>query len=98
MSNAIYANGGWGIHVKNTIDPDAITAAQKIFGNFFGSPYQSSAGGLNAKGNVGQNNAPLAGYNPTYKGSAIVGLDANGNQHIKEAATARPTRGQPWRP
>ena len=93
LSNAIYANGGWGIHVKN-----AIAAAQKIFGNFFGSAYQSSAGGLNAKGNVGQNNAPLAGYNPTYKGSAIVGLDANGNQHIKEAATARPARGQPWRP
>ncbi len=93
LSNAIYANGGWGIHVNG-----AIAAAQKIFGNFFGTAYQSSAGGANARGNVGQNNAPLAGYTPIYKGSAIIGLDANGNQHRKDAGTARPVPGKPWRP
>ena len=74
----------------------------RVFGNYFGTALQSSTGTPNTGGNVGVGDTPetavvAAGFTPVFRGTAVVGLDANGNQHTRSLAGIRPIVRQPWR-
>jgi hypothetical protein len=72
-SNAIYANGSWGLNMKSSA-----SAAPKVFDNVFGSdPVQTSVND-NGAGNVAID-GKLAGT--PFKPVSTTALDSNGNQH-----------------
>lgn len=108
-SNAVFANGNWGINIVITnratgvqMTPNPFNLPHLIRGNFFGSAAGSTAGVANTLGNVGVNSAlaPVAlGFNPTIAANTVTATDRWGNRY------ARPTGGsggsainQPWRP
>jgi hypothetical protein len=97
-SNAIFANGGWGINIVNP----AVSSSQRVVGNYFGSIVKASAGVANTVGNVAVNSAlapaPLS-YNPRIPANSTLVVDKWGNQYVRPSSgTGTSGLKQPWRP
>jgi hypothetical protein len=91
-SNAIYGNGRWGVSIAST----ALTALQRVTGNYLGSGLFGSAPSRNTSGNVaiGDSRATTPDYTPVAK----TGLDGQNNQHATTTATvAKQQVAFPWR-
>jgi len=95
-SNAIFANGGWGLHVKikdntgKSTLPSPLNLPHKIVGNYFGSAAKATSGVANTLGNVGVNTslAPTTlGFNPTIPAKSVFVVDKWGNQYVRPSAT-----------
>lgn len=92
-SNAIYGNGRWGVSIAST----ALTALQRVTGNYLGTGLFGSAPSRNTGGNVaiGDSRATTPDYTPAAK----TGLDGQNNQHATTTATVAQRRvAFPWRP
>jgi hypothetical protein len=97
-SNAIYANGKYGVNVMARATP----ASQNIRNNYFGTVARATSGVANTLGNVAVESAlaPAAlGYNPTIAANAVTAKDRYGNQYSRPGAgTGGSGIQQPWRP
>ena len=97
-SNAIYANGKYGVNVMARATP----VSQTIRNTYFGTVARATSGVANTLGNVAVDSAlaPAAlGYNPTIAAHAVTAKDRYGNQYSRPGSgTGGSGIQQPWRP